>query len=286
MSAFRSMLPMVYPLMHLFRLIRRKLVGSKAFELRVLICHDIAPHEFGTFRRQLLDLSRSWKLVSPSQFERIMRGEESLTWDSLLLTFDDGFASNRKVVDQVLRPLNIKAIFFVVTDFIDQHDLHAARKFIFDRLQIGASSDALPEHRRNMSWDDLAYLVEQGHMIGGHTASHERLCSGVSTDVLMREIIDSADRLANTLGTSINHFAYPFGNLQSFSREAMLLAKSRFEFVHSGLRGVNRPGKAFFAIRRDAVSTADSPLLIRALLEGASDFLYRRRGLILERWAK
>ncbi|MBU0587312.1 MAG: polysaccharide deacetylase family protein [Gammaproteobacteria bacterium] len=288
MDFLRPLLPVAYPMLRLSRLVRRVVpgAGAGAAELRVLLYHDIHPRQLDVFRDQLTDLSRRWKFITPVQFERVMRGEEPLRQDSLLLTFDDGFASNSQVAEQVLKPLGMQAIFFVVTEFVDQRDRLDARRFICDRLKAGTEPDALPEHWFNMGWTDLAHLIEQGHVVGAHTATHERLLSDVPEDVLRHEIINGADRLEDRLDVAVRHFAYPFGDFRSFSQQAMVIAKTRFDFVHSGLRGNNLPGSSSLVIRRDAVNTGDSHALIGAFLEGASDLRYHRAGQMLECWAK
>ena len=97
MSILRSFLPVAYPVLRMSRLIRQVTLGAVAPELRVLTYHDIHPQQIGVFREQLIALSRRWRFITPFQFERVMRGEEPLQHDSLLLTFDDGYASNRMV---------------------------------------------------------------------------------------------------------------------------------------------------------------------------------------------
>ena len=58
--------------------------------------------------------------------------------DNLMITFDDGFFSNRDIAEKILNPMGIQALFFVVSDFvnIDDHDEakdtfhHFVRKFV------------------------------------------------------------------------------------------------------------------------------------------------------------
>lgn len=286
MRLLRAVLPAAYPVFCSMRHVRRLIQGGASAELRVLLYHDIAPSEMELFRCQLAGLARRWRFISPIQFERIMCGDEALEQDSLLLTFDDGFISNRMVADQVLSPLGIQAIFFVVTDFIEQQDREAAREFICSRLKAGASPDALPAHWSNMGWADLRHLIQQGHRVGAHTATHERLLADVAQAVLLDEIVGGANRLEDHLDVPVRHFAYPFGDFRSFSSQAMIVAKSRFDFVHSGLRGINHPGRGCFAIRRDSTMPGDSLALVAAFLEGASDWRYRSGARMLETWVR
>ena len=80
--------------------------------LRVLIYHDIAPYDYDSFEKQLRWLSRSWNFITPEQFSAMVSGHEKIKGRNLLITFDDGFLSNRIVAEKILNPMRIKAIFF------------------------------------------------------------------------------------------------------------------------------------------------------------------------------
>lgn len=252
--------------------------------LRVLLYHDIAPQDHANFASQLRWLSRYWNFVSPEEFAALKSGEKPIRGRNLLLTFDDGFASNRVVAEKILNPMGIRALFFVVSEFVDLEDREEARQFIARHIQPGTPVDDLPLHLYNMGWSDLEVLIEQGHCLGGHTRTHARL-SQVKTEVdLKLEIIMSADTLSQRLGVPIDHFAFTFGDLASFSKEALEVAKSRFRFIYSGLRGENTGSLSPFALRRDAVNAQDSTHLVAAFLEGFSDFHYAQSRAEFSDW--
>lgn len=125
-----------------------------------------------------------------------------------------------------------------------------------------------------MNWDDLAALLEQSHSIGAHTASHARLSLINDKDQLEFEIISIADVIDKKLGLNTEHFAYTFGDLASFSQEALTVAKQRFSYIHFGLRGNNIDINFPFGISRDSID-AQTPLFkMGTFLEGAADSLY------------
>lgn len=252
--------------------------------LRVLLYHDIAPHDQANFAAQLRWLARYWKFVSSEQFAAMILGEEPIRGRNLLLTFDDGFASNRVVAEEVLNPLGIRALFFAVSDFVDLEDRHEARHFISRNIQPGSRADELPAHLYNMGWSDLEALLEQGHCVGGHTRTHAQLSQINTEPDLEREIIASADTLAQRLGVPIEHFAYTFGDLASFSEKALSVARRRFRFIYSGLRGDNIGGASPFSLRRDAATAKDSMALLGAFLEGVADFHYTQSRDQLSSW--
>jgi peptidoglycan/xylan/chitin deacetylase (PgdA/CDA1 family) len=276
------LLAAIYPALRIMTIIRKNIFLKRDDRLRVLLYHDIPPAKRGQFSDQLRRLKQTWEFITPEEFEKIMSGDLPLRGRKLLLTFDDGFVSNREVADTVLKQLNIKALFFVVSDFIDLKDPAAARKFVADHIYPGLGQ--VPLHWTNMNWDDLRHLIAGGHTIGAHTKMHCRLSTITDPVVLHEEIVQSADKLEQQLAVPIRHFAFPFGNLASFSSQALQVAEGRFRFVHSGLRGNNSETISPYAIRRDSVTPADMNLLIGSFLEGGADFQYRNSREELDKW--
>ena len=264
----------------------RLVSGHHGGRLRVLLYHDIAPTDEARFAAQLRWLSRSWRFITPSDFSAMISGEEAVVEDCLLLTFDDGFASNRQIAETVLNPMGIKALFFIVSEYAVLSDTADWRGFVAQNIYPGLQPENVPAHWRNMRWDDLAYLLETGHSIGAHTAHHARLSQVAPVD-LAAEIILSADVLEQKLGINkVEHFAYTFGDLASFSPVALAVARSRFQFIYTGLRGLNASGVAPWAIRRDTMAANDSLSLVGALLEGGADHFYAASLATYESWGQ
>ena len=261
--------------------------------LRVLLYHDIPDSEMERFAAQLRWLSRQWRFVSPDRFGAMMSGDEPIRGRNLLVSFDDGFLSNRHAAERVLNPLRIHAMFFAVPAFVAIEDRDEARRFIAKNVQPGSRAEDLPAHWENMRWPDLEALLEQGHTIGAHTATHARLSTVTESARLRAEIVESADVLADRLGIAVDHFAYTFGDIGSVTPEALSLARSRFRFVHSGLRG-NNVGATPFTIRRDSAALQDSRsnyqvfsnVLLGAFLEGVADRRYAASRRTLDAWSR
>ena len=279
-----SLLAAAYPPLRLGNNLLRQIGVKSAARLRALIYHDIAPQEQERFASQLRWLAQSWTFVSPQRFAAMMRGDETIKGANLLLTFDDGFASNRRVADEVLNPMGIQALFFVVSAFVDLVEGDDYRAFIASHIWPELTPETVPAHWCNMSWDDLCYLLEAGHTIGAHTLTHTGLSELQQVNELEIEIIDSANVLEGNLGVKIEHFAYPFGDLASFSPSALAVARQRFSFIYTGLRGDNARGAPCWALRRDAISPANSFGLISAFLEGGADIKYARDLALFESW--
>jgi peptidoglycan/xylan/chitin deacetylase (PgdA/CDA1 family) len=285
MSLKHQLLAAAYHPLRLGNAIWRRATGQQGGRLRVLLYHDIAPVDESRFAAQLHWLSRSWRFITPDEFASILSANQEVQEDCLLLTFDDGLASNRRVAEAVLNPMGIKALFFVVSEFAALSNTDDWRSFVARNIYPALPPEEIPSHWHNMTWNDLGCLLTSGHSIGAHTARHARL-SQVANDDLAAEIVLSADALEQKLGCKIKHFAYTFGDLASFSPAALAAARSRFDFIYTGLRGINASGVPPWAIRRDAMAATDSLALVGAFLEGGADLSYVGDLSKYESWAR
>lgn len=292
MSLHHHLLAAAYYPLRVAKAIGRPLGVTSANQLRVLLYHDVGPRDQSNFSAQMRWLKRSWNFVTVKQFEAMISREEPVRGRNLLLTFDDGFTSNRVVAEEILNPMGIRALFFVVSELVGIKDRMGARRLIAERVCPGTCADDLPAHWANMGWSDLEALLEQGHCIGNHTATHARLSGIGNQHELELEIISSANMLEQRLRVPIDHFSYTFGDIASFSEPALAVARRRFRFIYSGLRGDNATGVSPFALRRDSAARQDtlsnysvfSNRLLGAFLEGAADIHYARSRAKLDAW--
>lgn len=275
MSLKHKLLSISYPLLKIGNKLSLYVLKRNPGRLRVVVYHDISPFEVDAFAKQLYWLKRRWNFVNPQTYEAMVKGDLPIKGDNLLLTFDDGFISNRIVAESVLDQMGIKAIFFVVSGFVDISDSDECHSFIARGIRADLPSVRMPTFWKNMSWDDLRYLVNNGHTIGSHTATHARL-SELTSDQLDVEVIQSAELLELKLGIKIKHFAFTFGNFDSLSCEALKIARQRFEYIYTSLRGDNAYRQSPKTFCRDTLSPLDSRFLIGAFLEGGVDIYYRK----------
>lgn len=274
MSYKHQILAAGYPFFRMKNFARSRVTSQSANRLRVLVFHDIPPNCIGQFSEQIRWLKRQWRFIDFETFGAIIEGSRPLVEDSLLLTFDDGFYSNYLVAKSVLDPLNIKAIFFVVSGFIDTESEIESRNFIAKGIRGDMSPETMPSHWTSMSWEDLRKLHGSGHTIGAHTATHARL-SELSDDLsYIREIVTSADYIESKIDNYVNSFAFTFGDYSSMNKKALMIAGNRFQYIFSSLRGDNAIGTQSRMVCRDTIAPNDSKWLIGSLLEGGADSLY------------
>ena len=285
MISKRNLLILAYPLFWLKNIALPKIGISSTFQLRVLIYHDIAPSQESQFKEQIIRLTREWKILTPLEFEEIITGKCGLTRNSLLLTFDDGFHSARRIAQDCLNPLNIKAIFFVIKNFIDLNHASAIEVFIKNNLFPSQKLRHIPNYMKNMNENDIRFLLESGHALGAHTASHARL-SELTEPNLTDEIIESANSLEAKFQYKFKHFAYTFGDINSFSPQALNVAARRFSFIHTGLGGNNATSSISKILFRDAIFPEDPHYLVRTILFGGADWYFKKSIKKMYSWLK
>lgn len=285
-SEMRGFVKKIFPVAYVvLRLLRMMRCVRTSPQLRVLLYHDISPDEVQLFERQLRYLKKRWDFIGAEAFEDHLLGRKKLEKNSLLLTFDDGFLSNKLVANEVLARLEIKAVFFIVKNLVEavsESDKFQAMRNIYPSL----SDSKMPSHWGRMNYDDLRGLMTKGHTIGFHTKSHLRL-SECRSDELLDELCSGVEQFESQLGVKIAHFAFPFGNLESFSKNALAIARGKFSFVHTGLRGNNFSNPLTWAIRRDSLVPTDSFSKISFILEGGLDRLfYSSKVKTYEAWGR
>lgn len=258
----------------------RRLLAKEATKgcLKILMYHNIPENKLELFKQQIYYLASIYRFLTPLQFLDFVNGKYCLSDINLLITFDDGFKSNRIVAEKILAQFGIKGIFFVSTEFIGLQDIYERKEFIAQQIYGGDSTN--PEISSEMgalTWEDLEYLLDQGHSIGCHTKNHKRLSELHSKEELYDEIVESGNMLAKKLAVPINYFAYPFGDIDSVSKLAMKIVKSRYKYCFSGVRGSNYFPVDTYAILRDTISLDDPLSYVRFIVEGGLDIIYRNK---------
>tara|TARA_B110000003_G_C16590344_1_gene511559 strand:- start:444 stop:1292 length:849 start_codon:yes stop_codon:yes gene_type:complete len=280
MGLHHHILALFYPIIFFFK----KFSFKDSNELRVLLYHDIPKNKYDKFYNQLVFLKKSWNFISPSDFSDIISKKKILKGRNLLLTFDDGYISNKHVVEKILNPLKIKAIFFVITDFIKISDSKTARQYVSSNIYPTLKFKDVPKSYYNMNWRDLEELIKHGHSIGAHTKTHSKLSEIKTNKNLINEIVKSADEIEEKLQIKLNYFAFPFGNLESFSKDALLIANKRFDFIFSGIRGDNKNSTTKLVLHRDSIDPTFLNFTVGSFLEGSADLYYSASQKILDSW--
>jgi hypothetical protein len=148
------------------------------------------------FRRQLEFLARARRVVSYDEALNALKSGQPVTNEAFVLTFDDGYEDFYTHVFPLLRDLELPAILFATTGFVEtgipypilHHD----------------SPDATP-----VNWDMLGEMAASGLVtVGAHTHTHPIL-TNVSETQVEEELAKPLEIFHERLGIKVQHFAYP-----------------------------------------------------------------------------
>ena len=252
-----------------------------------IIFHHIDEIYFPLFKNLIIHLENKYGFIKPIEFESYLLGKKKINSRKILLTFDDGFKSNYYIAKQILDPLDIKSIFFVNPTYAKLKTRFKQVQFMKNNLLFNNANPNNSENPDNseilpLTFDDMRNLIKNGHYIGSHTLNHKRLSELKSKKDLKNEILVSKVVLEKELNTQINHFAYPFGDINSISSEAMKLANQHYKYVHSGVRGINYSSVNKYALRREPLSLNDNIMYNNFLVNNGLSLLYRKKRLLLD----
>jgi peptidoglycan/xylan/chitin deacetylase (PgdA/CDA1 family) len=161
-----------------------------------------SPHRFRRFLSWLR--MRNYTHLGPSAWlsdEAPQRG--------VLLTFDDAYDDLYKELLPAIAEFKLRPLVFVVTE------------------KIGGTNDW--DERQGLRTRSLLTLAQMREMqrsgvtFGSHSATHP-LLSSLSDSELRREVRDSKAMLEDALGTAVEWFAYPFGDVDRRVRATVLEA--------------------------------------------------------------
>jgi peptidoglycan/xylan/chitin deacetylase (PgdA/CDA1 family) len=115
------------------------------------------------------------------------------------LTFDDGYEDFLSTALPILETLGFSATVFVVAGMLGEENTweHRGGPRLRSRL-LGA--------------DGVREVSERGMEVGSHTFTHPRL-SGLDPGMLAREVGGSRQMLGEIVGTPVEGFSYPYGDL-------------------------------------------------------------------------
>jgi peptidoglycan/xylan/chitin deacetylase (PgdA/CDA1 family) len=192
------------------------------------------PHRMGIstemFWRQVRFLQRHYRIVSLSEALELLRSSD-VKVPTIALTFDDGYADNFVSLRAVMEEEGLPVALFIASDPVENH-----REFLHDL--VNGSRGALP-----LTWDQIEYWSLRGAEFGSHTRTHFD-CGSTDRARLEREIIGSKDDLQRHLAKPVQVFAFPFGQPQNMSSEAVNIAEYAYPYFVSDFGGENLPGQA------------------------------------------
>ena len=115
------------------------------------------------------------------------------------LTFDDGYEDFLHTALPILERVGFSATVFVVAGMLGKENTWQHRSGPRPRMRL-------------LGVRGVREVSERGIEISSHTLTHPRL-SGLDPRDLLREVSDSRQILSEILGTPVDGFCYPYGDL-------------------------------------------------------------------------
>ena len=175
--------------------------GTAAAQVSIFCYHEIEkpsdpfaiPQK--QLEQQIKDLkAQGYRFVSLAEYEAYMKGELALPEKSVMLTFDDGYASVYTQVYPLLKKYHVPAMIALVTSWTEGE---------------GKPSDV----GELLTWDEIRDLKRRGHEIASHTASHPSLTQLLAEGkraAAMDELVRSRDAIAKETGAAPRFLCHPY----------------------------------------------------------------------------
>ncbi len=220
-----------------------KMSRASKVPVQVLFYHRVADEIMNPwtiscdqFQQQIDWMQENFDLISLAEAQRRIRfGNQR---PAVAITFDDGYSDNSSFALPMLIERKIPVTYFATT----YHTTHG-KPFPHDveRGQPLATN----------SIESLRALANAGVDIGGHTRMHCDLGAGLTDEQIYDEVIAATRELESMIGTSIEYFAFPFGQKNNLDpRVFKVLKDNGFSGVCSAYGGVNEVGSEEFHLQR------------------------------------
>lgn len=203
----------------------------RRYPITILTHHLVSdrPHRMAirteSFLGQVRFLQRHYRIVSLTEAVELLKSGR-VESPTAVITFDDGYADNFVGLRAVAEETGIPVTLFVSTEQIEkqkefQHDLE---NYIHGFLPL--------------TWSQIRHWSAGQVEFEAHTRTHFD-CSTSERSKLEYEIVGSRNDLEREIGMPVKFFAFPFGQPENMSREAIETASRCYDYFLSGFGGEN-----------------------------------------------
>ena len=230
--------------------------------LIILTYHSVHPTYWNSvtpenFEKQLQYLLSNFTVISIYQLIDMLNNDRKPSVNSIVLTFDDGYADNYEYAYKILRIYNCPATIFVCTGFVD------------GSIDITKYSDSY-KGLKALNWAQIKEMSDDGITFGAHTHSHVKL-TAVPPQTAEKEILLSKEMLQNAAGKPVDIFAYPWG---LFNHTTVNILKDNGFIAACSTRCSTKNRKRnLFALRRVDVDATDSLKEFQLKVNGGYNFI-------------
>ncbi len=182
------------------------------------------------FEYQMAFLKRhKFNVISLTDLARAIREKRFLPHNSVVITFDDGYADNYHHAFPILKKYGFPATIFIVASLIG--------------------------HENYLTWDQIKEMEFSGIDFGSHTLTHPYL-PDLTRDQQRKEIIGSKEFIESRLGHTIHHFSYPIGGFNEDSKA--LAEEAGYLSACTTNRGYTRFNEDLYELKRIRFGNKDN----------------------------
>ncbi len=257
------------------QLYSRTYVEYKRYEMPIIMYHRVvdSPDEVGVHGTYVTKelFKKHMQLLKDNGYRTVTFKE--LAEDHLLtkrfdkgnkfvvLTFDDGYEDNYRVMFPILKEFGAKAVIFLLSESkYNEWDVNNPHN---------------PEKRFDlMSEEQVKEMAAYGVEFGAHTKTHPYL-SSLPIEEAREQIVQCKQKLEQTYGQPFITFAYPYGDLNDEVKSEV--RKAGFTFAVSTDSGEINVDSDLFQIRRIGIFPRNSMLTFRRKISGYYNFIKMRR---------
>jgi peptidoglycan/xylan/chitin deacetylase (PgdA/CDA1 family) len=211
------------------------------------------------FEKQIRFYKKHFNFCYPDEFFKA----ECVKGINVLITFDDGYKDNHDIALPILKKHHASAIFFITTNFIDSNNWlwHDKVRYLVvsgklneneAEHQLKRMNKGLPFNdsfknkverlfkevpkRLMMNWVEVQKLLDNGFVVGAHTANHKLLTS-LDENAQQKEMESSLNAIKQSLNVQPLHFAFPNGLYNQCTLE--ILENNKIKYAYTTKTGYN-----------------------------------------------
>jgi peptidoglycan/xylan/chitin deacetylase (PgdA/CDA1 family) len=245
------------------------LLKSKVTSLRILTYHDINDYNddlYAVRKRQFLEhlsVLKDEGYTTHRALDLVPDLSSFLSKNKVvLLTFDDGYISNRDIAAELLTQQGMTATFFTISSMLG-----------INRIRCNFSG----KECQFLSRDDLRQMTLGGFEIGSHSHTHPML-GKISQEQVRTEMMFSKKILENAIDRDVLSFAYPFGRRDAFSMITRSVLENTGYSVAFSQEGCGITSESdLLRLPRTSIDRFDNPSTFLRKLQGYYDVIGKDR---------
>jgi len=219
---------------------------SKYRDMTKNFYYTISPELFNDQMKFLYD--NNFNVINLSEWFQLCTNNNESLKNSVIITFDDGYADSFHYAYPILKKHGFSATFFLICNFINSQT-------IFPWLQEPKfpNNENLP-----LSSEQIIQMDQDGMDFGSHSLSHTDL-TRISKKKAQEEIRGSKEYLEDLLGHDIISFSYPYGSWSNFNSSTKEMVKmTGYKLAVTSIYGSNALHSDLFSLKRFPVYADDN----------------------------